>query len=226
MTETARIVPVRSFVLYLVRHAESRANAGLHRPEDGTNTSLSPKGIEEAKALAPYLTRLGITHVGSSDLRRAMETRDILLAGTSGKIVLPPSPLLRELSRGDDQYGGFPEDLRRYMSLMGPYYKSPNGDSSCDIATRYLDWIYQTMGTIQRDVTYNTRLMLIGHGNAIKATLHAMLGLDPRASAFASPPIRNTVVTTLYFHPTDPPDYRTAWSLAGYNEAPHRGITA
>lgn len=217
-------VPTRPFTLYLVRHAQSLANACLECPEENvTNTGLSPKGIHEATALARHLTHLGITHIGSSDMRRAMETRDLLLSGTPGAIILPPSDLLHELSRGDDKSSGFPDDLKRYMDLMGPHYRSPKGDSSCDVATKYLAWIYGMVGEIQQLRSDHVKLLVVGHGNAIKATLHAMLSLDPRASSFTSP-IRNTGVTTLRFHPTDPMDYRTVWRLISYNEAPHLGL--
>lgn len=226
MKNASHIIPTDPFTLYLVRHAQSLANACLQRAEESaTNTDLSQKGMHEATALARHLTHLGITHVGSSDMRRATETRHLLLSGTPGAIILPPSDLLHELSRGDDKDSGFPPELKRYMDLMGPHYRSPNGDSLCDVATKYLAWIYGTVSEIQQLRSDDVNLLVVGHGNAIKATLHAMLGLDPRASNFTSP-IRNTGVTTLRFHSTSPPDYRTAWSLISYNEAPHLGLAS
>ena len=57
--------------LYLIRHAQSEANAGgISKPE--RDISLSPLGREQAQALVARLPRSA--HIYTSELRRTHET--------------------------------------------------------------------------------------------------------------------------------------------------------
>ncbi|MFA6158028.1 MAG: histidine phosphatase family protein [Candidatus Paceibacterota bacterium] len=62
--------------IYFVRHGESEGNAGAFR--QGSDTVLSDKGREQARAVSERLTRLPIEVVISSTYSRAMETADII----------------------------------------------------------------------------------------------------------------------------------------------------
>lgn len=60
--------------IYLVRHGESIANAkGIHQGQK-IDTSLSKKGLEQAKKIAERLKDENFETIYSSDLKRAYET--------------------------------------------------------------------------------------------------------------------------------------------------------
>ncbi|MAG39352.1 hypothetical protein CMI41_00070 [Candidatus Pacearchaeota archaeon] len=60
--------------IYLVRHGESKANAkGIHQGQK-IDTSLSKKGLEQAKKIAERLKDKTFEIIYSSDLKRAYET--------------------------------------------------------------------------------------------------------------------------------------------------------
>ena len=62
---------MKALTLYLIRHAQSEANAGgISKPE--RDISLSPLGREQAQALVARLPRSA--HIYTSELRRTHET--------------------------------------------------------------------------------------------------------------------------------------------------------
>lgn len=83
--------------LYLVRHAEVEYfQEG--KPLDPRFVSLSPKGIEQARALAQCLSGLSFDRVLCSDLPRARETAQILIAGRN--LPLEERAAFREIRAG------------------------------------------------------------------------------------------------------------------------------
>ena len=64
-------------MLFLVRHAES-SGAG--------DSSLSEKGIIQAKALKPWLTQFSFDKIYSSELKRASETAKLGLTDKKNSI--------------------------------------------------------------------------------------------------------------------------------------------
>jgi broad specificity phosphatase PhoE len=73
--------------VYLVRHGETAWSiSGQHTGR--TDVALTPKGEDEARALAPRLKGLLFDHVFSSPLRRAQRTCE--LAGFAGAAALDP----------------------------------------------------------------------------------------------------------------------------------------
>jgi probable phosphoglycerate mutase len=83
--------------LYLVRHGQ----AGALKSEDGVygdNISLTPRGIDEARAMRELLMPVEFGAAYSSDVRRARETAAIILEAR--KIEAVSSPAYTEM-RGD-----------------------------------------------------------------------------------------------------------------------------
>ena len=63
--------------LYIVRHGESMAQAGLNDtlpPLIAADTPLSPKGLRQAELLGEYFSDFPLDHIVSSPLRRALNT--------------------------------------------------------------------------------------------------------------------------------------------------------
>lgn len=108
--------------IYVVRHGETELNAA--RIIQLPTTPLSERGRRQAALLGERLAPLGIARVLTSDLARAVETADAIVARTSAPLVL--DPLLRERDFGDIR--GTPyNDLGRDPFALD--YHPPNGES-------------------------------------------------------------------------------------------------
>lgn len=82
--------------LYMIRHGESIANANRFHA-GWSQTPLSTKGEDEAQGLAKILKKYDFDMVYSSDLLRAVQTREIALPNANPTF----TGLLREISVGD-----------------------------------------------------------------------------------------------------------------------------
>ncbi len=80
-------------MLYLVRHGETDWN-NEGRWQGHSDISLNQRGVEQAKRASEFFKENSIDIVYSSDLRRAMETAEILVGDSDIDIVSDPN--LRE----------------------------------------------------------------------------------------------------------------------------------
>lgn len=111
-----------AIMVWLARHGETEANAAriVQRPE----IPLSARGRRQAEALARRLAEARIRLVLSSDLRRAMETAEIV-AGLTG-VPLELDTGLRERDFGavrGTPYASLSDDI------FAPGYLPPGGES-------------------------------------------------------------------------------------------------
>ena len=84
------IEPVLLRELTIIRHGESKANAGLDPQDDYAeyhDSSLSDLGILQAEKLRDYLADYGFNAVYSSGLRRAAQTAGVLAGKQNGKSI-------------------------------------------------------------------------------------------------------------------------------------------
>ncbi|GEM_PF-171075 len=150
--------------LWLVRHGETVENAaGIlsgHIP-----ARLSPKGIEQAKALKPKLENIQFDTVYSSTLQRAIDTAN--LAG------FDPTPVddLREFCFGD--YDGkvistLPFNWVKALYEFTTDFETPNGENMADVSKRVTRFI---------DSLPNGRHLIFCHGGVIR-TIARHLGAD------------------------------------------------
>ena len=87
-----------STTIYLVRHGETEENArGVFQGQ--TPGTLSKLGIEQAVAARPAVAALEFDAVLCSDLKRCMDTANIILEGIDCEII--KEPLLRERDLGN-----------------------------------------------------------------------------------------------------------------------------
>lgn len=73
------VVITDSFTVYLVRHGSTRLN-GFNRMQGWIDSDLSDEGIKQAQEAADRLQGVTFTRAFSSDLGRAINTRDIILS--------------------------------------------------------------------------------------------------------------------------------------------------
>jgi broad specificity phosphatase PhoE len=149
----------------LVRHGESVGNLADTRAQEAqtevldlddrdADVALSPRGREQAGAIATWLDRTPATGsvpdvVISSPYRRAAETAERALARTHLTIGYDERLRERDLGLFDGLTGRgirarYPEEAERRRRLGKFYYQPPSGESWCDVVLR--------MRTLLRDL--------------------------------------------------------------------------
>lgn len=171
-------------LLFLVRHGETEWNR-VGRWQGKTDIPLSEVGRQQARALAADLMGRGIADVHASDLRRAMETAQ-LIAAVLGLPALKVDPRLRE--RGFGCFEGFtreecaerhPEAWMRYLADRRA--TPPGGEAQADVAARIL----AALTDIARaPVAAGAATLVVSHGGAIRTFIHEVTGQAP-------PPLEN-----------------------------------
>jgi probable phosphoglycerate mutase len=108
--------------ILLIRHGETVGNASrvVQRPDN----PLSPRGLAQAERLARRLASLGVGHIVSSDLTRALTTAELLQRLTAAPLSL--EPLLQERSFGDLR--GTPYSALAF-DMFAPDYAPPGGET-------------------------------------------------------------------------------------------------
>lgn len=171
-------------LLFLARHGETEWNR-VGRWQGKTDIPLSDVGRRQARALAAGLVGRGIADVHASDLRRAMETAQ-LIAEALGISDLKVDARLRE--RGFGCFEGFtreecaehhPEAWRRYLADRRS--TPPGGEPQAEVAAR----IVAALTDIARAPTAaGAATLVVSHGGAIRTFIHEVTGAAP-------PPLEN-----------------------------------
>ena len=118
--------------LVIVRHGETEWNV-QHRAMGQLDSPLTPKGIQQARAIGNRLHRLKFTSLYSSDLGRAVQTANIIAEICAKKIMFDPE--LREWNMGifqgltvSEMHEKFPQERQDYEQI-GDEYIIPEGES-------------------------------------------------------------------------------------------------
>lgn len=171
--------------LYLIRHGQSVWNERGLAQGQARAPGLTPLGRKQASQAAEQLSTAGISLVLSSDLRRAVETAEIIAANLGLQLRLEPRLRERALGRAEghswrllqlpDGNGGVADG-----KVVDPDARPPGGESVRQLVQRvgaYLD-------ELVRDPP-GERLALVTHGGVMKAALVAA-ALAPEASVPAT----------------------------------------
>ena len=153
--------------LLLIRHGETALNvARVLQPAD---TPLSPRGVNQAEALARRLASMHVAAILSSDLPRTLRTAQAIAAATGAPV--ETTALLQERNFGDWRglaYDGM--DVNPLTLLEAP----PNGESAAAFAQR----VAQAFAHIvQRQAALGGTLAIVTHGLVIRALLAAHVQL-------------------------------------------------
>lgn len=146
--------------LYLVRHGETPDNVNMIM-QGQTHGMLNEKGKRQAHELAFSLRDQHLDAILSSDLRRAIETAEIIAEGRG--INVKTTPLLRERDWGgftgkyipSIQNAVWPNDIESLEALMGR-------------ASRFLDLL--------RERYADKSVLAVGHGIINKAIQSVYFG--------------------------------------------------
>jgi len=182
--------------LYLVRHGESEANAaGVFAGQ--TDSPLTPRGREQAEAVAAALADLPIDRVVASDLSRTRDTA-AAIAKTHG-LTVETHPELREIDVGEAAGKRWDDGTLRPMGLgaepaqdgFDGFVRWPGGESLEQVLAR-------SLGCLDRLVRAHPgeRMVVVGHGGVTRILVSHFLGILPRLERS---PATNTNVTIVSF---------------------------
>lgn len=164
--------------IILVRHAESEMNKlGMHQGQlhDG---ELSPEGIEQAELLSNSLKSEFITEVYSSDMKRTLQTANILAQRLGGKKV-NADKRLREFTMGEFDNFHETRDLlfkefydKEILKGKSKYeIRPPGGENIWDFIERIKSFIEDVK---DKDGT----ILIVSHGGTNEVFINILQGLD------------------------------------------------
>jgi alpha-ribazole phosphatase len=167
--------------IYLIRHGEI-VGSGEFRYNGQADVPLTPKGLDQYRALAERLKNAPISACYSSDLSRCMDGADILCADREIRPV--PMPELRELSFGEwegltwaELEEKFPDQWQTRMNdFVG--YRAPGGECLLDLRDRAIPAITKIVSCHRGEEVF-----VVAHGGANRIILLDALGA-PVSSMF------------------------------------------
>jgi 2,3-bisphosphoglycerate-dependent phosphoglycerate mutase/probable phosphoglycerate mutase len=198
--------------LVLLRHGQTDYNVG-GRMQGHLDSMLTETGVEQAASVAPEIARLVPDRVISSDLKRAVDTADLVSAACG--LPVKYDARLRETHLGEWQgrtvaeiEDGWPGAIATWRS--DPGWAPPGGESRIEVVRRSLpvvEELDEEFATGDPDTT----VVLVAHGGLIAGLVCGLLAL-PTASWPAIGGIGNCRWAALARRSDHP-----RWRLAGYN---------
>lgn len=164
--------------LLLVRHGETMWN-NTRRLQGQEDIPLSETGLEQARALAPYVQAFAPTRVVASDLQRAQQTTRAL-----GFDHYDCDPRLREAHLGTwvglNSHDLMASDAAQYQGWREGTFTPPDGESFEQLCTRVQEALLEQLAEP------GTALIVV-HGGVIRAALARLLNLYPDRIVPVSP---------------------------------------
>jgi broad specificity phosphatase PhoE len=164
--------------ILLLRHGQSEGNEGNRFGGHGP-TPLTPRGRRQAELTARALEREGLTAIWSSDLVRALQTAEPIVAATG--LPLQQTPALRERSVGVFTGLTFLEAEERYPDAFAALMRReadscpPEGETTVQTMERagaFFDEVANSGG----------RVLLVSHAFTLNLLLRRAVGAEgPRA---------------------------------------------
>jgi broad specificity phosphatase PhoE len=178
--------------LYIARHGQTSWNV-QKRMQGRLDSSLTIKGVEDAKRLREYLADTPFDEVISSPSGRAYTTAKLIRPNETN---MTTDPRLMEIHLGKWQGKTDDEIHREFPSEYDDYWNAPErydnggGETFTDVITRVEDFLQE----IER--TYvEGRVLIVTHGVAIMAFLSIVKKLSLKK--FWSAPISEGTSLTL-----------------------------
>jgi broad specificity phosphatase PhoE len=194
--------------LTLVRHGECLAQADQAHWAD-PDSPLSPRGVEQSKAVAAYVAGASVTRLLSSPLLRALETAD-LIGRAAGLAAFEVWPELREGFSGS--YAGLARE-----TLQARFPRAALDPRIATEGWRHGDASYEALWLRCADAvarlgqfSHEDHVVLVSHGGCLNYLLHILLGIDRRAPRWFE--LDNGSLTRVRLVP-DPPAERPNWPL-------------
>ncbi len=202
--------------ILLIRHGEAAHNTpeNWNAELDCPDPELIEEGREQAEQLGRRLLQLPIQRIYSSDLRRAVETAQILAEYV--RVPLEVRPELREINMGRlflSTWEEIERDLPGYAARWHrhdtdlPY---PGGENGADVIRRCMPLIEKI---VQGDME---RVAIVTHGGIIRSLLCAFLGIGPEKRFLFGAPLANCGLTVVRWNAK-----RASFLVHSVNDAAH-----
>jgi broad specificity phosphatase PhoE len=182
--------------LFLFRHGETDWNAE-QRFQGHIDVPLNSTGRAQARNLIPFLRENSIEAILSSDLRRAVETAEIIAAELQVPVIQDPG--LREAHLGLAQGLTVEEIQAKFgIELVSRWRSSKVTDADVsypggETGTAILERVFHAL-TRFLESNSHSRIGIASHGGVIRRVMHRLL---PPHSAHV--PIPNGVVYQLHY---------------------------
>lgn len=165
--------------LYLVRHGETDFNVEK-RFQGQSNQELNSRGFSQAQALRDHLSVINFSTILCSDLRRALQTAEIIAERLG--IEPTPNPLLREMDFGqwegltyEEIETNYPQELAAWQDdmMINP---PPDGESLGNFSERVSTFLEDIKG---RNI--EEKVLIVSHGGVLQVMCCIAMGLPPRS---------------------------------------------
>lgn len=164
--------------IYLIRHGETLWNSE-QRILGATDIELSESGRLQAEALSEFMSDRRIHAVYSSDLKRAVQTADVL--ASRHRLEVRTHPGLREMNQGILEGLTFEQLKDKHPDFLESWKKNPTslsiqgGESLSDLQERAWETIYALAHVHQEET-----IAIISHNLTIVTFLCRLLGVPLR----------------------------------------------
>jgi alpha-ribazole phosphatase len=167
--------PQERLRLYLIRHGEVEATAAgklLGR----TDTSLSERGLEQARLLAEMLSTARLSAVYSSDLQRARMTAEIIAKRSNLKV--QESSAWREIDMGKWEGRTVAALHNDAPQLIGQLFNDP-ASFKYPMGESFAAFIARVQGALDQLLITHSRgdVALVAHGGVSRAIIGTVLGV-------------------------------------------------
>ena len=157
--------------VFLIRHAENRANITKEFSHHRVDYSLTAKGILQAQQTAERVRSLAVHEIYSSPLKRAAQTAGII-AGACG-LPLTVIEAFRETNTGvmEDRPATM-DDWRYHNDILSAWYDGkpavcfPGGEDYLSLLSRARSGFAQALAGKE-----GRRVVIVGHGGMFATTL-------------------------------------------------------
>lgn len=154
------------------RHAETAPNASFQLQGSGIDESLNSKGVGQAEALAERLaSEKDIGVIVTSNLRRAVQTSEIIAEAYPKNLKIIQEPQLREISWGVWE-GMVCPDLESLIETWqsGDFTaRAPGGETPLEVRARVLPIIYSLLERPE------DKILVVVHGRLLRILLSSIL---------------------------------------------------
>lgn len=148
--------------IYLIRHGQTDFNLN-DLIQGWSDNPLNENGIRQAIEIANKIKYIRFDVIYSSDLKRAIQTAEIIKQHLDYDVKIVLEPKLREQNMGDWEGKKTPNVIENYKELFlqiksDPFkYNPPNGEKFIDVVNRV-----HTFLTELKDKDYDN-VLIVGH---------------------------------------------------------------
>lgn len=197
--------------LVLLRHGQTEHNVA-GRMQGHVDSQLTERGLAQAAGVAPEIARFAPDRLISSDLRRAVDTADVVGAACGRPVKLDPR--LRETHLGEWQGRSVAEIEESWPGAIAvwrsdPGWTPPGGESRIEVVRRSRPVVDELDEEFASDL--DATVVLVAHGGLIAGLVSGLLGM-PTSTWPAIGGVGNCRWATLARRDDHP-----RWRLAGYN---------